>query len=268
MDDVETHNPYPWREDLLQGSAFVVGGASSGLGRAVAEHLVAAGGRVLLVARSANALEETARELGERAFTCAADLATPDGVDGVIEEAARRFGTIDGVLVNAGGPPGGSALELSDEQWRGAFDLLIAGPLRLLRGLLPLVNDGGSVLFVTSSSVRQPIPMLDTSNVLRPGVAALVKCLALELGPKVRVNALAPGRFDTARVRWMDQARAEEGGVSEEEQRRTVSEGIPLGRYGHPREFGRTATFLLSPAASYITGTSLQIDGGLVTAVP
>ncbi|MDQ3377602.1 MAG: SDR family oxidoreductase, partial [Actinomycetota bacterium] len=105
MDDVETHNPYPWREDLLQGSAFVVGGASSGLGRAVAEGLVAAGGSVLLVARSADALEETARELGERAFTCAADLATPEGVDGVVEEAARRFGTIDGVLVNAGGPP-------------------------------------------------------------------------------------------------------------------------------------------------------------------
>jgi 3-oxoacyl-[acyl-carrier protein] reductase len=252
----------------LDNKSFVVGGASSGLGRAVAEQLVAEGARVLLVARSEDALEEAARELGEQAQQCAADVSRPEGVDKVAAAALDRFGTLDGVLVNAGGPPFGPALELTDEQWLDAFSLLIGGPVRLLRALVPQMNEGASVLFITSSSVREPIKDLDTSNVLRPGVAALVKCLAKELGPRIRVNSMAPGRIDTDRSRSLDEARATESGVSVEEQRRTVSEGIPLGRYGEPAELGRAAAFLLSPAASYITGVSLQVDGGLVSAVP
>ena len=251
----------------LEAKSFVVGGASSGLGRAVAERLVAEGARVLLVARSAEPLRDLSRELGARADTCAADLSDPSGVD-EITEAAARLGGLDGVLVNAGGPPFGPALDLTDDQWLDAFRLLIGGPVRLLRSLVPRMNDGASVLFVTSSSVRQPIENLDASNVLRPGVAALAKCLALELGPRVRVNSLAPGRIDTARSRSLDEARAADFGISSEEQRRNVSEGIPLGRYGEPAELGRAAAFLLSPAASYITGVSLQVDGGLVSAVP
>jgi 3-oxoacyl-[acyl-carrier protein] reductase len=246
----------------LDAKSFVVGGASCGLGRAVAEQLVAEGARVLLVARSAEPLRDLARELGERADACAADLSDPSGVDEVVE-AVARLGGLDGVLVNAGGPPFGPALDLTDDQWLDAFRLLIGGPVRLLRALVPRMNEGA-----TSSSMRQPIQNLDASNVLRPGVAALAKCLALELGPRVRVNSLAPGRFDTARVRSLDRSRAEALGVSDEEQRRNASEGIPLGRYGEPEEFGRAAAFLLSPAASYITGASVQADGGLVSAIP
>ena len=251
----------------LDNKSFVVGGASSGLGRAVAEQLVAEGARVLLVARNADALQEVARELGERAQPYPADLSKPSGVDEVAE-AAMRSGGIDGVLVNAGGPPFGPALELTDEQWIGAFNLLVGGPVRLLRTLVPRMNGGASVLFITSTSVREPIKDLDSSNVLRPGVAALVKCLAKELGPRVRVNSMAPGRIDTARSRSVDEARAADFGISAEEQRQNVSQGIPLGRYGEPAELGRAAAFLLSPAASYITGVSLQVDGGLVSAVP
>jgi 3-oxoacyl-[acyl-carrier protein] reductase len=252
----------------LDNKSFVVGGASSGLGRAVAEQLVAEGARVLLVARNADALQEVARELGEQAQPCAADVSQTSGVDKVAVVAVDRFGTLDGVLVNAGGPPFGPALELTDEQWLSAFNLLVGGPVRLLRALVPQMNDGASVLFITSSSVREPIKDLDASNVLRPGVAALVKCLAKELGARVRVNGMAPGRIDTARSRSLDEARAADSGIPTEEQRRTVSQGIPLGRYGEPAELGRAATFLLSPAASYITGVSLQVDGGLVSAVP
>ena len=251
----------------LDAKSFVVGGASGGLGRAVAEQLVAEGARVLLVARSAEPLRDLARELGERADACAADLSDPAGVDGVVE-AVARLGGLDGVLVNAGGPPFGPVFDLTDEQWIDAFRLLIGGPVRLLRALVPRMNDGASVLFVTSSSVRQPIENLDASNVLRPGVAALAKCLALELGPRIRVNSLAPGRINTARSRSLDEARAADFGISSEEQRRKVSEGIPLGRYGEPEEFARAAAFLLSRAASYITGVSLQVDGGLVSAIP
>ena len=252
----------------LDNKSFVVGGASRGLGRAVAEQLVAEGARVLLVARGEDSIREVARELGEQAEQCIADVSQPSGVDKVAAVAVDRFGTLDGVLVNAGGPPFGPALELTDDQWLHAFRLLLGAPIRLLRTLVPQMNDGASMLFITSSSVREPIQDLDASNVLRPGVAALVKCLAKELGPRVRVNSMAPGRIDTHRSRSLDEARAQDLGISPEEQSRKVSEGIPLGRYGEPAELGRAAVFLLSPAASYITGVSLQVDGGLVSAVP
>jgi 3-oxoacyl-[acyl-carrier protein] reductase len=233
----------------------------------VAKQLVAEGARVLLVARDADTIQEVAQELGDRAYPCAADLSKSSDIDQVAE-AATRMGQLDGVLVNAGGPPFGPTLNLSDDQWLDAFHILIGGPVRLLRALVPQMNEGASILFITSSSVRQPIENLDASNVLRPGVVALAKCLANELGPHIRVNSLAPGRIDTARSRSLDESRAQALGVSVEEQRRKVSEGIPLGRYGEPEELGRAAAFLLSPAASYITGVSLQVDGGLVQAIP
>jgi len=251
----------------LDSKSFVVGGASRGLGRAVAGQLVAEGARVLLVARDADALQEVAQELGEQAVPCAANITDPSDMDQVAAAATRLDG-LDGVLINAGGPPFGPALELSDDQWLDAFRILIGGPVRLLRTLVPQMNEDASILFVTSSSVRQPIENLDASNVLRPGVAALAKCLANELGPRIRVNSLAPGRIDTARSRSLDESRAQALSVSVEEQRRKVSEGIPLGRYGEPEELGRAAAFLLSPAASYITGVSLQVDGGLVQTIP
>jgi len=251
----------------LEGRSLVVGGASRGLGRAIAAQLIAEGAHVLLVARDADTIQEVAQKLGDRAYPCAADLSHPSDIDQVAEAATHLDG-LDGILINAGGPPFGPALELTDDQWLDAFRILIGGPIRLLRALVPQMNEDSSVLFVTSSSVRQPIENLDASNVLRPGVAALAKCLANELGPRIRVNSLAPGRIDTARSRSLDESRAQVLGVSVEEQRRNVSEGIPLGRYGEPEELGRAAAFLLSPAASYITGVSLQVDGGLVQAIP
>jgi 3-oxoacyl-[acyl-carrier protein] reductase len=241
----------------LANRTFVVGGASRGLGRAIAAELVASGARVIGLSRSG--------DVGESVEPLAADMAAP-GTPGKVRAAID--GTLHGVVVNHGGPQPGKALELSDDDWRGAYELVVGGPLRLLRELVPLMADGGAILFVTSSSVRQPIEGLDTSNVFRPGVAALAKLLARELGPAIRVNSIGPGRFDTDRVRTMDDARAERSGTSVEEIRAAAAETIPLKRYGEPEELARVAVFLLSDAASYVSGAAIQVDGASVTAVP
>ncbi len=250
----------------LAGRHYLVCGGSRGLGRATAEELVSHGARVLIASREPQAAADA---IGEAAHAVRADLSDPAAVPRIRDALTETFGDrLDGVLVNSGGPPQGHALELVDEQWRAAFELLLLGPIRLLREVTPLMARGGSVVFVTSSSVRQPIDGLDSSNVLRPGVAALAKVLARELGPAVRVNSLAPGRFDTDRVRELDEHRADALGHPLAEVRERARANIPLGRYGEPRELARMAAFLLSDAASYVSGASLQVDGGAISAIP
>jgi 3-oxoacyl-[acyl-carrier protein] reductase len=180
----------------------------------------------------------------------------------------RFGGELDGVLMNAGGPPPGEVLSLPDDTWRGAYELLIGGPIRLLRELVPVMAEGASVAWIGSSSWRQPVAGLDTSNVFRPGVAALVKVLARELAPRVRLVGLAPGKIDTDRVRSLDSSRAERTGASLDEVRSESEAELPFGRYGKPEEFGRVAAFLLSPAASYVSGSTVQVDGAMITALP
>jgi 3-oxoacyl-[acyl-carrier protein] reductase len=198
------------------------------------------------------------------------DVASNDDVAAWHRATVDTFGGIDLLFANGGGPPAGRVLDFDDAAWQAAFELLVLSVVRQVRLVVPSMRarGAGAILMSTSSAVKEPIPNIALSNVLRASVAALAKTLALDLaGERIRVNQLIPGRIGTDRVREIDAINAVKAGVSPEEQRRRSVSMIPMARYGEPEEFGRAAAFLLSDAAGYITGASLQVDGGLVRGV-
>ncbi|MFC6021060.1 SDR family oxidoreductase [Plantactinospora solaniradicis] len=244
----------------LADRVYVLTGASKGLGFATARSLVADGARVVISARNANQVAEAARQLGdeERAVGLCADLTDPDTAARLVDTAMARFGRLDGALVSVGGPPRGSAAQVTDEQWRNSFETIFLGTLRTARTVAAALSDGGAIGLVLSNSARAPIPGLGISNGLRPGLAGAAKDMADEYGPRgVRVVSLLPGRILTDRNRELFAA------TGDPDRARADAEAeIPLRRIGDPAEFGRVAAFVLSPAASYLTGVSIPIDGG------
>lgn len=246
------------------GHVHIVTGGTRGLGLATAHRLVAEGARVVVSGRSADSVDAAVTGL-DRVSTGAATGVVADNADpatpGRLVAAARSaWARLDGVLVSVGGPPAGPVTEIDDEQWSRAFDSVFLGAVRLAREVGPQLPRGGSVTFVLSSSVKSPLANMAISNGLRPGLAMVAKTLADELGPRgVRVNAVLPGRIDTERVRELDA-----GTGDAESARARHLESIPLGRYGDPEEFGRVAAFLMSPAASYVTGAVVPVDGGIL----
>ena len=251
----------------LTGKRALVGGGASGIGAGIAGVLAVEGTRIVLTSRTAETLEARAAELG--AGSVVADLSTPDGPAAAVASAVDQLGGLDLLVVNSGGPPAGTFETIGEEEWAKAIDGTLHSALRLIRAALPHLREGEepAIVINLSSSVRQPLPGLTTSNVLRPGLAGLIKNLSFEIAP-IRINGVAPGRFSTDRVRQLDGKRAEATGKPVDEVRRQAEANIPLGRYGDTAEIGRVATFLLSPAASYVTGAIVPVDGGLVSALP
>ncbi|KUH37178.1 MULTISPECIES: SDR family oxidoreductase [Streptomyces] len=242
----------------LKDRVYVVTGASRGLGHATAKALVAEGAKVLLSSRDGDAVRRAADALGGGAVAVAADNADPATPERLVAAAREHFGGFDGVLVSVGGPAPGWAADNTDEQWRAAFDSVFLGAVRMARTAADALGEGGVIGFVLSGSVHEPIPGLTISNGLRPGLAGFAKSLANEVGPRgVRVVGLLPSRIDTDRVRELDALSGDAAAARADNEAR-----IPLRRYGTPEEFGATAAFLLSPAASYLTGVMLPVDGG------
>jgi 3-oxoacyl-[acyl-carrier protein] reductase len=258
----------------LSGRVAVVSGASAGLGRAIAQGLAEAGADVVIGSRNGDSIRRAAGEIagstGRRVLHVAADVSRPEGVDSLLGAAMTQFGKIDILVANAGGPPAGSALSLTDAQWEQAFRQNLMSAVWMIRGAVPAMKaqDGGRIITIITSGVKVPIPNLVLSNVFRSGVVALTKTLSFELAPhKILINNLAPGRISTRRVREIDEAAARASNRRVEDVEAKSAEAIPLGRYGDPREFANMAVFLASDHASYITGTTITIDGGATRAM-
>ena len=249
----------------LAGRGFLLTGASRGLGFATARALVDDGARVLVSSRSADKVASAAEELGgaPSAFGLAADLADAEAAERLVAEARERLGRVDGALISVGGPKPGTVLETAEDDWRAGVDSVLLGPLRLVKALVPHLAEGAAIGFVLSTSVRQPIGHLAISNGLRPGLAMTAKALADELGPRgIRVVGLMPGTVATDRIADIEAASGDAAAM-----RARTEAGIPLRRVGRPEEFGRVAAFVLSPAASYVTGTMIPVDGGVLRAL-
>jgi 3-oxoacyl-[acyl-carrier protein] reductase len=258
----------------LKNKIAMVGGASRGLGFAVARALAAEGAQVSIASRDEGAIERAAdtitRETGGRAIPIAADLSKAHAITHWHQATLAAFGGVDLLFANTGGPPAGTVLSFDDMAWHSAFELLLLSVIRTVRLVVPsmLARGGGAILVGTSSTVKEPVPNLALSNVMRSGVTSLVKTLSLELAPdKIRVNTLVPGRIATDRLQQLDEITAKKAGIVLAEQQKRGAAAIPLGRYGAPDDFGRVGAFLLSDAASYITGASVQVDGGLLKTV-
>jgi 3-oxoacyl-[acyl-carrier protein] reductase len=258
----------------LNNKVAMVAGASRGLGFAVARALAREGAKVSLsssnneaVLAAANAIRA---ETGTDVLPLAADVRSADALANWHRQTVDHFGGIDLLYTNSGGPPPGPVLKFDDAAWQNAFDLLLLSAIRMVRLAVPsmISRGGGAILMATSSAVKEPIGNIALSTVLRTSVSSLSKILSTELAPqKIRVNQLIPGRISTDRVRELDEENARRAGIAVPEQQKRVFATIPLGRYGDPEEFASAAVFLLSDAAAYITGASLQVDGGMLRGI-
>jgi 3-oxoacyl-[acyl-carrier protein] reductase len=257
----------------LKGKVAMVAGASRGLGFAVAEALAREGAMVSMSSTSLASIDAAAKGLssgGSTVLGMTVDVRNGEQIEAWAHKTIERFGGIDLLFTNGGGPPSGAAIGFDDAAWQNAVDLLLFSALRMVRAAVPSMKGrgGGSILMSTSASVKEPIPNLGLSTVLRASVSALSKTLSLELAAdKIRVNQIIPGRIDTDRVKSLDDIAAKKQGITSEQAKTKSMATIPMGRYGDACEYGRVAAFILSDAAAYMTGSTVQVDGGLIKSV-
>jgi 3-oxoacyl-[acyl-carrier protein] reductase len=244
----------------LADRVYILTGASRGLGFATAEALVADGAKVVISSRDSARVAEAVDSLGGRAHAAGvvADLADPETPRELVDTAVERFGRLDGALISVGGPARGTATGVTDDQWRSAFETVFLGSVRAARTFASALPEGGAIGLVLSTSVKTPIDGMGLSNGLRPGLAMVAKDMADEYAPRgVRFVSLLPGRVMTDRNRELFEATGDPASAAAE-----AAAAIPLRRLGEPAEFGRVAAFVLSPAASYLTGLAVPVDGG------
>lgn len=248
----------------LADRVYIVTGSTRGLGWAAAQVLAADGARLVVSGRSDEHVREAVASLGrDRAVGVAADNRDPDVPRRLVDAAHDRFGRLDGALVSVGGPAPGTIASTPDDAWRDAFESVFLGAVRIGRAVAEALPDGGAIAFVLSTSVRSPIAGLSTSNGMRPGLAMVAKQMANEYGPQgVRVVGLMPGRIATERLGELDALSGDADAA-----RARWEEMIPLRRYGQPEEFGTVAAFVLSPAASFISGSLVAVDGGMLSSL-
>lgn len=256
----------------LKDRVYMVAASSKGLGFGTARALAADGAKVSLCSRTAADVEAAAAKLtgefGAETLATGCDVTQMADIENWVNRTVEQWGRLDGLLVNAGGPPAAYFKEITDEQWQSAFELTLLSSVRMIRAAIPHMTEGGAILTITSSSIKEPIERLGLSTVMRAGVAGLVKTLADELaGDNIRVNNLIPGRIDTDRVAALDRGAAARQGITPEEARERSLKKIPAGRLGTIDEFGQAGAFLLSPAAAYITGATLRVDGGQMRSI-
>jgi len=258
----------------LKDRVIMIAAASQGIGYGIAEAVAREGARLSLCSRSQEKIAAAAQSLhaefdvDARGYVC--DAADGSAIRDWVDSTLADFHGIDGLVVNAGGPPPGSFDKFDDADWEAAFNLTLMSAVRMIRGVLPVMRKqkSGAIITLTSSSIKEPIENLLLSNVFRSGVVSLIKTLSYDVADDgIRINNLVPGRIDTARVQSVDKLNADKKGVSVEEQQRQQWSTIPLGRYGSIQDMGNAGAFLLSDAAAYITGATLVVDGGKTRAV-
>ena len=255
----------------LSDKVALVGGSSRGLGKASALALAEEGARVAVCARDQQRLDATAAEIRERTgaevLAVSADLAAAEGVEEVVAATVERFGRLDVLVANSGGPTPGKFGDLDDDAWRRGFEVVTLSFVRFVRAALPHMRAGGwgRIVAIQSSSVKEQVPFLDLSNGIRPGVAGLVKALSGDLAADgITINLVLPGTFLTSRIHPALEDEPDELDPALAAELAPVAQSIPLGRLGHPRELGSLVAFLASEPASYITGAAYQVDGGKI----
>lgn len=259
----------------LRGKSVFVAAASKGLGKAIALEYAREGANVTIASRDERQLEaardEIAAVAGREPLAVRMDVRDASEIRAAVQAAAQRYGGLDAIVTNAGGPPQGGFESFDDAGWQSGFELTLMSVVRLIREALPhlrAASGGGRIVNVASMSVKEPLNNLILSNVFRAGVNALTKSLATELAPdRILINTVAPGRIGTDRLFELDRKRADSLGVPLEDVQRESAAQIPLGRVGTPEEFARAAVFLGSYANTYVTGQALLVDGGIVKAL-